>query len=155
MLRSVPIDWSSGPSTGKGTDSAEHQSTYIQEHGSEEEIHDQVTGEAERNEVKESEEGMEDDNAGATAEIRKSRNESKDSKDEDTLEEDTLEDEETLEEDDDGDNEEPSGISMHFESTHRAGGASTDTSNGSYCLVRLSGSRQSSEELATTIEGQG
>jgi hypothetical protein len=100
---------------------------------------------------------MEDDNTIAAVEIRKSGDESTDSEDEDTSEEekDTSEDEETSEEDDDGDGEELSGITLHSESTHRAGGASTDTSDGSYRPGRPSGPRQSSEELATTTEGQG
>jgi hypothetical protein len=115
-------------------------------------------GEAEQNDVEESKEVTEDDNTVATVEIRKSGNESTDFKDEDTSEEeeeDTSEDEETSEEDDDGDGEEPSGITLHSESTYRAGGASTDASDGSYRLGRPSGARQSSEELATTTEGQG
>jgi hypothetical protein len=135
--------------------STERPSDHVQEHDFEEEIHDQATGEAERNEVEESEEETEDDNTGAAAEIRKSGDESTDSEDDDTLEEeeeDTSEDEETLEEDDDGDNKEPSGITLHSESTHRAGGASTDTSDGSYRPGRQSGPRQSSKEPATTTE---
>jgi hypothetical protein len=85
----------------------------------------------------------------AAVEIMKSGDESKDSEDEDTSEEDTLE------EDDDGDNEEPSGITLHSESTHRTGGASTDALDGSYRPCRPSGPRQSLEEPATTTEGQG
>jgi hypothetical protein len=93
----------------------------------------------------------------AAVEIRKLGDESKDSEDEDTSEEeeDTSEDEETSEEDDDSDGKEPSRITLHSESTHRAGGASTDASNGSYRPCRPSGPRQSSEEPATTTEGQG
>jgi hypothetical protein len=157
MLRPVLVDRSAGPSTGEGTGSAEHPSDHVQEHGSEEEIHDQVTKEAERNEVEESEEGTEDDNIGAEVEIMKSGDESTDFEDEDTSEEeeDTSEDEETSEEDDDGDGEEPSGITLHSEGTHQAGGASTDASNGSYRPCRSSGPKQSSEEPATTTEGQG
>jgi hypothetical protein len=151
ILRHVPVDRRAGPSTGKGTGSAERPSNHVQEHCSEEEIHDQVTGEVERNEVEESEEGMNDDNIGATVEIRKSGDESKDSKDEDTSEEE----EDTSEEDDDSNSEEPSGITLHSDSTHRAGGASTDTSDGSYRPGRPSGPRQSSEEPVTTTEGQG
>ena len=77
-----------------------------------------------------------------------------DSEDEDMSEEevDTLEDEETSEEDDDSDNKEPSGITMHFESIHRAGGVSIDASDGSYRPCRPSSPRQSSEESATTTE---
>ena len=48
----IPVDQSVGPSTGKGIGSAERRNTHIQERGSEEDIQDQVTGEAERNEVK-------------------------------------------------------------------------------------------------------
>jgi hypothetical protein len=114
-------------------------------------------GEAEQNEVKQSEEGTEDDNTLAAVEIRKSRDESKDSEDEDTSEEeeDTSEDEETSEEDDDGDGEEPSGITLHSESTHRTGGASTDASDGSYRPGRPSGPRQSSEERRRPRRGMG
>jgi hypothetical protein len=155
ILRAVPVDSSAGPSTGKGTGSAERPRDHVQERGSEEEIHDHATGQAEQNEVKESEEGTEDDNTMAAVEIRKSGDESTDSEDEDTSEEDTSEDEETSEEDDDGDGEEPSGITLHYESTHQAGGASTNASDGSYRPGRPSGLRQSSEEPATTIEGQG
>jgi hypothetical protein len=57
--------------------------------------------------------------------------------------------------DDDGDGEEPSGITLHSEGTHRRGGASLDASYGSYHPGRPSGPRQSSEEPATTTEGQG
>jgi hypothetical protein len=167
ILRPVPVDRSSRPSTGEGTGSAERPRDHIQERGSEEEIHDHATGEAEQNEVEESEERTEDDNTMAAVEIRKSGDESTDSEDEDMSEEeeeeeeeDTSEDEETSEEDDDGDGdgdgdgEEPSGITLHSESTHRTGGASTDASNGSYRPCRPSGPRQSSEEPATTTEGQ-
>jgi hypothetical protein len=157
ILRPSPVDRSAGPSTGEGTGSAERPSDNVQERGSEEEIHDHATGEAEQNEVEESEKRMEDDNTMAAVEIRKSGNESTDSEDEDTSEEeeDTSEDEETSEEDDDGDGEEPSGITLHSESTHKAGGASTDASDGSYRPGRPSGPRQSLEEPATTTEGQG
>jgi hypothetical protein len=147
ILRPVPVDRSAGPSTGEGMGSVERPSDHVQECGSEEEIHDQAMGEAERNEVEDSEEGTEDDNTGAVVEIRKSGDESTDSEDEDTSEEDTSE------EDDDDDGEEPSGITLHSESIHRVGGASTDTSDGSYRPGRLSGPRQSLEEPATTTEG--
>ena len=62
------------------------------------EIHNQATGEAERNEVKESEERTEDDNIVAMVEIKKSRDESTDFEDEDMSEEEenTLEDEENI-----------------------------------------------------------
>jgi hypothetical protein len=157
ILQPVPVDRSAGPSTSEGTSSTERPSDHNQERGSEEEIHDHATGEAEQNEVEESEEGTEDDITMAAIEIRKSGDDSTDSKDEDMSEEeeDTSEDEETSEEDDDGDGEEPSGITLHSESTHRAGGASTAASDGSYHLGRPSGPRQSSEEPATTTEGQG
>jgi hypothetical protein len=114
-----------------------------------------MTGEAERNEVEELEEGTEDDNTMAAVEIRKSGDESTDSEDEDMSEEeeDTSDDEETSEEDDDSGSEEPSRITLHFESTHRTGGASRDASDGSYRPGRPSGPRQSSEELAMTTEG--
>jgi hypothetical protein len=126
----VPIDQSAGPSTGEGTGTAERPRDHVQEHGFEEQMHDYATGEAEQNEVEQSEEGTEDDNRMAAVEIRKSGDESKDSEDEDTLEEeeedtsedtlvDTSEDDETSEENDDGDGEEPSGITLHSEGTHR------------------------------------
>jgi hypothetical protein len=108
ILQPVPVDRSVGPSTGEGTSSAERLSDNVQERGSEEEIHDYAMGEAEQNEVEESEEGMDDDNTMAAVEIRKLGDESTDSE-----EEDTSEDEETSEEDDDGDGEEPSGITLH------------------------------------------
>jgi hypothetical protein len=158
ILWHVPVDRSARPSTSKGTGSAEHPSNHVQERDSEEEIHDQATREAERNEVEESEEETEDDNTGATVEIRKSGDENTDSEDEDTSEEeeeDTSEDEETSEEDDDNDSEEPSGITLHSDSRHQAGGASTDASDGSYRPGRSSSPRQPSEESATTTEGQG
>jgi hypothetical protein len=157
ILRPIPVDQSAGPSTGEGTGSAERLKDDVQERNSMEEIHDHATGEAEQNEIEESEERTEDDNTMAAVEIKKSGNESKDSEDEDTSEEeeDTSEDEETLEEDDDGDGEEPSGITLHSKSTHRTGGASTDASDGSYRPCIPSGPRQSSEEPATTTEGQG
>jgi hypothetical protein len=151
ILRPVLVDRSVGPSTGKGTGSTERPSDHVQECGSEEEIHDQATGEAERNEVEESEEGTENDNTVAAVEIRKSGDESTDFGDEDTSKE---EDEETSEEDDDGDGEEPSGITLHSESTHRARRVSTDASDGSYRPCRPLGLKQSSEEPATTTEGQ-
>jgi hypothetical protein len=169
ILRPVPVDRSTGPSTGEGTSSAERPSDHVQERDSEEEIHDHTTGEAELNEVEESEEGTEDDNTMAAVEIRKLGDESTDSEDEDTSEEDedtseedtseeeedTLEDEETSEENDNGDGKEPSGITLHSKSIHRTRGASTDASDGSYRPGRLSGPRQSSKEPATTMEGQG
>jgi hypothetical protein len=151
ILRHVPVDCSAGPSIGERTGSAEHPSDHVQERGFEEEIHDQAMEEAKQNEVEESEEGTEDDNTVAAVEIKKLGDESTDSEDEDTSEEE----EDTSEEDDDGDDEEPSGITLYYESTHRAGGASTDASDGSYRLGRPSGPRQSSEEPATTMEGQG
>jgi hypothetical protein len=161
IVRPVPVDRSAGPSTGEGTGTAERLRDHVQERGSEGEMYDYATGEAEQNEVEQSEEGTEDDNRMAAVEIRKSRDESKDSEDEDTSEEeedtseDTSEDDETLEEDDDGDGEEPSRNTLHSEGTHRRGGASTDASDGSYHPSRPSGPEQSSEEPATTTEGQG
>jgi hypothetical protein len=150
ILRPIPVDRSAGPSTSEGTGGTEHPSDNVQEHDSEEEIHGHATGEAEQNEVEESEEGTEDYNTMAAVEIRKSGNESTNSE-----EDDTSEDEETSKEDDDGDGEEPSGITLHSESTHRTGGTSIDASDGSYRPSRPSGPRQSSEEPATTTEGQG
>jgi hypothetical protein len=157
ILRPVPVDRSAGPSTGEGTGTAERPRDHVQERGPEEEMHDYAAGEAEQNEVEQSEEGTEDDNRMAAVEIKKLGDESKDSEDEDTSEEeeDTSEDDETSEEDDDGDGEELSGITLYSESTHRTGGASTDASDGSYHLGRPSGPRQSSEEPATTTKEQG
>ena len=60
-----------------------------------------------------------------------------------------------MKEDDDNDDKEPSGITLHSESTHRTGGASIDASDGSYRPSRPSSLRQSLVELATTTEGQG
>jgi hypothetical protein len=156
IVRPIPVDRSAGPSTGEGTGTAERPRDHVQERGSEEEMHDHATGEAEQNEVEQSEEGTEDDNRMAANEIRKSGDESKDSEDEDTSEEeeDTSEDEKTSEEDDDGDGEEPSRITLHSESTHRTGVASTDASDDSYRPGKPSSPRQSSEEPATTTEGQ-
>jgi hypothetical protein len=147
ILRPVRVDRSARPSTGERTGTAERPRDHVQERGSEEDMHDYVTGEAEENEVEQSEERTEDDNRMAAVEIRKSRDESTDSEDEDTSEdeedtsEDTSEDDETSEEDDDGDGEEPSGITLHSEGTHRTGGASTDASDGSYHPGRPSGPR--------------
>jgi hypothetical protein len=64
-------------------------------------MHDYATGEAEQNEVEQSEEGTEDNNRMAAVEIRKSGDESKNSEEEDTSEEeeDTSEDDETSKED--------------------------------------------------------
>ena len=73
------------------TSVAEHPSDHIQDRGSKEEIHDQVIGEAERNEVEHSEEEIEDDGRGAVIE-RRPRDESTDTEDDDTSEEDTSED---------------------------------------------------------------
>jgi hypothetical protein len=113
ILRPILVDRSAGPSTGKGTGSAERPRDNVQEHDSEEEIHDHATGEAEQNEVEESKEGTEDDNTMVAVQIRKSGDESTDSEDTSEEEEYTSEDEETSEEDDDGDDEEPSGITLH------------------------------------------
>jgi hypothetical protein len=79
ILRLIPVDRSAGPSTGEGTGTAERRRDHVQEHGSEEEMHDHATGEAEQNEVEQSEEGTEDDNRMAAIEIMKSGDESKDS----------------------------------------------------------------------------
>jgi hypothetical protein len=162
ILRPVPVDRSAGPSTGEGMGTVERPRDHVQERGSEEEMHDHATGEAEQNEVEQSEEGTEDDNRMAANEIRKSGDESKDSKDDDTSEEeeedtseDTSEDEETSKEDDDGDGEEPSGITLHSESTHRIGVASTDVADDSYRPGRPSSPRQSSEEPRRPWRGTG
>ena len=155
VLQPVPAVRSVGPSPSKGTGDAERLSDHIQDRGSEEEMHDQVTGEAERNEVEHSEEEMEDDGRGATAEIRRPRDESTDPKDDDISEEDTSRNKETLEEEDDGDGEEPSGTTLHSGSTHRSRGASTDTSDYDYRLGGSSGPKQSSDEPAMTTKGQG
>jgi hypothetical protein len=87
ILRLVLVHWSAGPSTGEGTGSAERPSDHVQECGSEEEIHNQATGEAEQNEVEESKKRTEDDNTGAAVEIKKSGDKSTDYEDEDTSEE--------------------------------------------------------------------
>ena len=154
VLRPIPVDWSVRPSTGKGRGSVERPSNHVQECGSEKEMHDQVTGEVERNEVKQSKEEMEDDSTRATVEIRRPRDKSTDLEDEDTLEEDTLGNEEASEEDHNSDGEEPSGITLYSKSTHRVGGASTDASDSSYHPSRPSGQGQSSDEPATTTKGQ-
>ena len=118
-----------------------------------------MTGEVERNEVKYSEEEMEDDGRGATVKKRP-KDESMDTKDDDTWEEgtskdNTLGDEESLEEDDDSDSQEPSGRILHSDSTQQSEGASTETSDNDYLPGRLLGPRQSSHEPAMTMEGQG
>ena len=51
------------------------------EHGFEEDMHDQVTREAEQNEIEPSKEEMEDDVTGAAVEIRRPRDETTDPKD--------------------------------------------------------------------------
>jgi hypothetical protein len=51
ILRPVPVDRSVGPCTGEGTGTAERPRDHVQERGSEEEMHDHATGEAEQNEV--------------------------------------------------------------------------------------------------------
>jgi hypothetical protein len=118
ILRHIPVDRSAGPSIGEGTGSPERPRNDVQERDSEEEIHDHATREAEQNEVEESEERTEDDNTMAAVEIRRSGDESKDSEDDDTSEEE----EDTSEEDDNGDGKEPSGITLHSESTHNTSG---------------------------------
>jgi hypothetical protein len=165
ILRPVPVDRSAGASTGEGTGTAERPRDHVQERGSEEDMHDYATGEAEENEVEQLEKGTEDDNRMAAVEIRKSGDESTDSEDEDTSEEeedtseeeeDTSEDtkEDTSEEDDDGDGEEPSRITLHSEGTHRTGGASTDASDGSYHPGRPSAPRQSSRNRRRPRRGR-
>ena len=159
VLRPVPLVQSVASSLGEGTCIAERPSDHVQDRGSEEEIHDQVTEEAERNEVEHSEEAMEDDGRRAAVE-RRPRDESTDTEDDDTSKEDTSEDvtsedEESLEDEDDGDGQEPSGRTLHSNSTQRSGGASTETSDNNYLPGRLSSPRQSSYESAMTTEGQG
>ena len=98
---------------------------------------------------------MEDDDTGAAVEIRRPRDETMDPKDEDTLEEDTLRDEETSKEDNNDNSEELSRTTLHSESTHQSGRASTNTSDYDYHPSKSSDLRQSSDEPATTTEGQG
>ena len=155
ILQHAPVDQSAVPSTGEASGSVECRRTHVQECSSEEDIHDQVTWEAERNEVKQSEEEMEDDDTGAAVEIRRPRDEITDPEDEDMSNEDTSEDEETLEKDDNGDGEEPSGTTLNSRSIDRSGGASIDISDDDYRPSRLSDPRQSFDELATTTQGQG
>ena len=155
VLRPISIVRSARPSLGEGTGGAERPSDHIQDRNSKEEMHDQVTGEAKRNEVEQSEEEIEDDNTRATVEITRPRDESTDPKDDNISKEDTSGDEETLEEDDGYDGEEPNGTTLHSESTHRLGGVSTDTSDYDYHPCKLSGPRQSLDEPAMTMEGQG
>ena len=59
----------------------------------------------------------------------------------------------TSKENDNDDGEELSGITLHFEGTHRVGGASTNASDGSYRPGRSLGPRQSLEESVMTTEG--
>ena len=155
ILRHVLVDQSATPSTREASGSAERQRTHVQEHGSEEDMHDEVTREAERNNVEQSKEEMEDDGTGATVEIKRPRDETTDPEDDDMSNEDTSEDEETSKEDDNGDSEELSGITLNSGSTDRSRRASTDISNDDYRPSRSSNPRQSSNEPATTTHGQG
>ena len=112
------------PSLGEGTGGAERPSDHVQDRSSEEEMHDQVIGEAERNEVEHSKEEMEDDDRGAAVEKRP-RDENMDTEDddmseEDTSEDDTSRDEETSEEEDDGDSKELSGTALNSNSIQRS-----------------------------------
>ena len=135
VLRPVPAVRSVAPSLGKGTGVAERLSDHVQDCGYEEEIHDQVTGEAEQNEVEHSKEEMEDNGRGAAVE-RRPRDESTDTEDDDTSG-----DEESLEEDDDGDGQEPSGRTLHSDNTQRSRGGSIEASDNDYLPSRLSGPR--------------
>ena len=150
IVQHVFIDWSALPSTREALGRAECRRTDVQEHGSEEDMHDQVTGEAERNEVEPFEEEMEDDGTGAMVEIRKPRDETTDPEDEDMLDEDTSRDEKTSKEDDNDDGKEPSGTTLNFRSSHQSRGASTDISDNDYRPSRFSRPRQSSDEPVTT-----
>ena len=152
-LQHVPTVRSVAPSRGEGTGSAKRPRNHVEDRGSEEEMHDQVTGEVERNQVKHSEKEMEDDGRGAAVE-RRPRDETTDTEDDDTLEDGSSGDEETSEDDDDRDAEELSGTTLHSNSTQWSGGAFTDTSDNNYRPGRLSGPRQSSDEQAMTTEGQ-
>ena len=150
VLRLFPVVQSVASSQGEGIGIAERPSDHIQDRGSEEEIHDQVIGEAERNQVEHSEEEMEGDGRRATVE-RRPRDESTDTDDDDTSEEDmskddTLGDEESLEEDDDGDGQEPSGRTLHSDSAQRSERASIETSDNDYLPSKLSSPRQSSHD---------
>ena len=91
---------------------------------------------------------MEDDNTRAVVEIRRPKHETTDPKDEDISG-----DEEILEEDDNGDGEEPSGTTLHSGSTHQSGGVSTDTLDHDYHPSISLDPKQSSDELATTTKG--
>ena len=142
ILQHVPIDRSAVPSNGEASGRAERQHTHVQERGFEENMHDQVTGEAEQNEVEPSEKEMEDDGTKATVKIRRPRDETMDPKDEGISDEDTSGDEETSEEDDNDDGEEPSGTTLNSGSSHRSRGASTDISDDDYHPSRLSRPRQ-------------
>ena len=157
VLRPVPVVQSVASSPGEGTDIAERPSDHVQDRGSEE-IHDQLKREAEQNEVEHSEEEMEDDGRRAVVE-RRPMDESTNTKDDNTLEEDTSEDdtsgdEESLEDEDDGDGQEPSTRTLHSDSTQQSREASTETSDNNYLPGRLSSPRQSSHEPAMTTEGQ-
>ena len=118
-------------------------------------MYDQVMGEAEQNEVEQSEEEIEDDGTRAAVEIRRPRDETTDPEDEDMLDEDTSVDEETSEEDDNGDSKESSETTLNSRSIDRSGRVSIDISNDNYCPSRSSSLRQSSDELAMTTQGQG
>ena len=81
---------------------------------------------------------MEDDGTGAAVEIKRRRDETTDSKDEDMSDEDTSGDEEPSEEDDNDDGEEPSGTTLNSGSSHRSRGSSIDISYDDYRPTRSS-----------------
>ena len=85
ILQPIFIVRSAAPSLREGIGGTERPSDHVQDHGSKEEMYDQVTREAEQNEVEHSEEEMEDGYRGAVVE-RRPRNESMDTEDDDTSE---------------------------------------------------------------------
>ena len=151
ILQHVPVDRSTGPSTAEALGRAERRHTHVQERDLEEDMHDQVIGEGEQNEVESSEEKMKDDDIGAAVEIRRQRDETTDPEDENMSNEDTSGDEETLKEDDNDDDEEPSGTTLNSRSLHWSRVASTNISNDKYHPSRSSHPRQSSDEPAMTM----
>ena len=90
-----------------------------------------------------------------TVEIIRPRDETTDPEDEDMSDEYTSGDEKTSEEDDNDDGEEPSGTTLNSESSYQSEGVSTDISDDDYRPRRSSCPRQSSDESATTTQGQG
>ena len=150
ILQHVLVDQSIVLSSGEASSRVERRRTHVQEHGSEEDMHDQVTGEAKQNKVEPFEEELEDDSTRAAVEIRRPRDETTDLEDEDMLDEDTSRDEETSEEDNNNDGKEPSGTNLNSESSHWSRRTSIDISDYDYCPSRSSHPRQSLDESATT-----